>query len=529
MQSATRLTLLLCAAWAAALLYGEMGAYWASYLACSWPSPSSSSSSPPNNYVKVAVVADPQLMDSTSLGLPSSSVGLQAAEFYTDLNMRRSFQSAILPFKPDVVLFLGDHFDGGPYMSDEEWQESLFRFKHIFSLNEQITKPQIPIYYLSGNHDIGYSAFHSVHPEVLSRYEKEFGSRNYQFSAGKVDFVVVDAQTLDAGAKKSKERSSSWEFIKTLSPGNASNPKVLLTHIPLYRPDNSPCGPHRSSPIINQRVSYAALDQGITYQNYLTKETSDLLLSLLKPVLVLSGHDHDQCTVVHSTPFGPVTEHTLGTISWQQGNLYPSFMLLSAGPKVSQNSTDPEHEVVTNLCFLPKQTHIYVWYICQFVVTILLLVFWPTNGLSSLPCMNTLVSFMRSVGAELLSRTKEKDDEEDGEYDMIFDAEGSMHLVKKAAVKSPSASSDSRPTGRGSVVARATAGKHRLEPDSSSILVDVGSEMTSEDGGKLARGSKSRVRKVLQRLFRVIQSIVVIAALNVPLYMMLLFKDWIDR
>jgi hypothetical protein len=32
---------------------------------------------------------------------------------------------------------------------------------------------------------------------VLSRYEKEFGSRNYQFSAGKVDFVVVDAQTLD--------------------------------------------------------------------------------------------------------------------------------------------------------------------------------------------------------------------------------------------------------------------------------------------------------------------------------------------
>lgn len=61
-----------------------------------------------------------QLMDSTSLGLPSSSIALQAAEFYTDLNMRRSFQSAILPFKPDVVLFLGDHFDGGPYMSDEE-------------------------------------------------------------------------------------------------------------------------------------------------------------------------------------------------------------------------------------------------------------------------------------------------------------------------------------------------------------------------------------------------------------------------
>ncbi|CAL4931420.1 unnamed protein product [Urochloa decumbens] len=525
MQSATRLTLLLCAAWAATVLYGEMGAYWASYLVCSWPS-SSPSSSLPNNHVKIAVVADPQLMDSSSLGLPSSSVALQAAEFYTDLNMRRSFQSAILPFKPDVVLFLGDHFDGGPYLSDEEWQESLFRFKHIFSLNEQRSKPHVPIYYLSGNHDIGYSAFFSVHPEVLGRYEKEFGSRNYQFSAGKVDFVVIDAQTLD-GAKKSKERSSSWEFVKSLSPGNASHPKVLLTHIPLYRPDNTPCGPHRSSPIINQRVSYAALDQGITYQNYLTKETSDLLLSLLKPVLVLSGHDHDQCTVVHSTPFGPVTEHTLGTISWQQGNLYPSFMLLSAGPKLSQNSTDMKPEVMTNLCFLPKQTHIYIWYICQFALTILLLVFWPTNGLGSLPCLNTFIGFMRSVGAELFSRTKEKNDEDDGEYEMVFDAEGSMHLVKKAVTKAPSASSDSR-VGRGSVVARATAGKHQLEPDSS-VLVEMGSEMTSDDGAKLARTSKLKVRKVLQRLFRVIQSIVVIAALNVPLYMMLLFKDWIDH
>lgn len=33
--------------------------------------------------------------------------------------------------------------------------------------------------------------------QVISRYEKEFGARNYQFSVGKVKFIVVDAQTLD--------------------------------------------------------------------------------------------------------------------------------------------------------------------------------------------------------------------------------------------------------------------------------------------------------------------------------------------
>lgn len=46
------------------------------------------------------------------------------------------------------------------------WQESLFRFNHIFSIDEQRTKPHVPMYYLSGNHDIGYSAFHSINPKV---------------------------------------------------------------------------------------------------------------------------------------------------------------------------------------------------------------------------------------------------------------------------------------------------------------------------------------------------------------------------
>lgn len=33
--------------------------------------------------------------------------------------------------------------------------------------------------------------------QVIKRYEKAFGERNYQFTAGKVDFITIDAQTLD--------------------------------------------------------------------------------------------------------------------------------------------------------------------------------------------------------------------------------------------------------------------------------------------------------------------------------------------
>jgi hypothetical protein len=31
-------------------------------------------------------------------------------------------------------------------------------------------------------------------------------------------------------------------------------PRVLVTHIPLYRPDDTPCGANRASPVINQVI-----------------------------------------------------------------------------------------------------------------------------------------------------------------------------------------------------------------------------------------------------------------------------------
>ena len=38
-----------------------------------------------------------------------------------------------------------------------------------------------------------------------------------------------------------------WYFVDV-----QLNPRVLLTHIPLYRQDWTSCGPHRGSPVINQ-------------------------------------------------------------------------------------------------------------------------------------------------------------------------------------------------------------------------------------------------------------------------------------
>ena len=46
------------------------------------------------------------------------------------------------------------------------WEESLNRFKHVFYLKERGRDSDIKVYYLSGNHDIGYSVLHLRHPEV---------------------------------------------------------------------------------------------------------------------------------------------------------------------------------------------------------------------------------------------------------------------------------------------------------------------------------------------------------------------------
>lgn len=42
-------------------------------------------------------------------------------------------------------------------MLKTRWQESLSRFEHVFGLNSQGKVMDIPTFYITGNHDVGYS------------------------------------------------------------------------------------------------------------------------------------------------------------------------------------------------------------------------------------------------------------------------------------------------------------------------------------------------------------------------------------
>ncbi|VVB00308.1 unnamed protein product [Arabis nemorensis] len=520
-----KLTVGLCLIWASTILYGEMFAFWVpSLFTCSWPHHNLLKSD--EKFTKVAIVTDPQLMDKTSFRLSSKTLALEVAQFYTDINMRRSFVQSILPFKPDVVLFLGDYFDGGPFLPEDEWQESFSRFKHVFGLNSQGKVGDIPTFYIPGNHDVGYSRVASHKLDVIDRYEKEFGIRNRRFMIGNIEFISIDAQAIDGNPQKNLA-SEVWKFVQNVSTDATSHPRVLLTHIPLYRPDQTSCGPHRRASVIDQRFWRHFQDQEVIYQNYITPESSKKLLDMIKPILVLSGHDHDQCTVTHKSEIGSVTEHTLGTISWQQGNIYPSFMLLSVPNAISQNSSDLEKIVHTQLCFLPCQLYIYMWYLSLFVVTLLALLLWPNHGISfvnnAADCISNVMKLTFSSGVR-----KEKNEDENCEYEMVWDAEGSMHLVKKVVQNPVKRQSDKPLIERGNAVMRSAARKN--ESEQIQLVMDSNANNAGGGSDSLMRPtSKSRTKLVIQRVIRTIMMIIVIAALNVPIYMMLLFKDWIEQ
>ncbi|KAK9726819.1 hypothetical protein RND81_05G239200 [Saponaria officinalis] len=531
-EKSKKLSIIFSIIWAINLLYGEMFAFWVPvFWTCSWPHLHSSSSlmskgRSQNDYVKVAVVTDPQLMDRTSLPLAPKSLALEIVQFYTDLYMRRAFLSSIMPFEPDAILFLGDYFDGGPMLSNEDWQESLSRFKHIFDVGKKGRTKDVPVYYLSGNHDIGY-AWHANHkPEVIERYESQFGRRNYRFSIGEVDFVAIDSQTVD-GTADDIQTTRTWDFVKNLTTDVGARSRVLLTHMPLYRPDWTSCGPHRSSEIINQRILRSPYDQRIRYQNYVSDKSSSRLLDLVKPGLVLSGHDHDQCTVTHKTEYGSAKEHTVGTISWQQGNWYPSFMLLSVRNFTLTDKSSSDPEILVRLCFLPIQLFIYMWYIALFVITILALSFWPSQGIDiGHHCGRFMTNIKKLVLEGIFAKgSKEKNEDEECEYEMVWDAEGGMHLVKKPRSSSVASKETMNATERGNAVMR-PAKRQTLAPPETAAKVDSGVDLGSSTAVMLQRSSKSTM--IIRRCVRVLGMVSVIALMNVPLYVMLLFKDWVE-
>lgn len=326
---------------------------------------------------------------------------------------------------------------------DEFWLQEYQRFGNIFfnDWNVAGSKPgpwqrgRKFVASLPGNHDLGFGAM--VQESVRDRYQAYFGEGNRVDVVGNHTIVSVDAVSLSAGTSEQKDKHDLSSIYKPVhefldgvqstkrkmakkelnfwygvdmgpkfkhhvedldhadltrwsrdpGPGAADFPTLLLTHVPLYRPPGTPCGPQREhwppkktpnpdgSLDTSNSISVVA---GYQYQNVLSEEDSvKLVKSVGNVVNVFSGDDHDYCELVHSDAKENVREITVKTMSMSQGVPTPGFLMVSLYNPIDKDGKplpdSPGQTVQTHLCLLPNQLVKYMNYIAFTLFSLIIL------------------------------------------------------------------------------------------------------------------------------------------------------------
>jgi hypothetical protein len=130
--------------------------------------------------------------------------------------------------------------------------------------------------------------------------------------------------SLSATAKQSVFRPPQ-DFLESLRSQTPTEPRILLTHIPLYRTDGTSCGPLRES---NQGIR---VGKGYQYQNVLMPDLTKKVVDIIRPLAVFSGDDHDYCHVQHNFGGMKIPEYTVKTFSWAMVSYSLLLFLLTIG------------------------------------------------------------------------------------------------------------------------------------------------------------------------------------------------------
>uniref|UniRef100_A0A8C9G0C9 Metallophosphoesterase 1 n=1 Tax=Pavo cristatus TaxID=9049 RepID=A0A8C9G0C9_PAVCR len=98
----------------------------------------------------------------------------------------------------------------------------------------------------------------------------------------------------------------------------ASQP-ILLQHYPLYRKSDAECSGEDAAPPEEKTIPFKEK------YDVLSQEASQKLLWWFHPRLILSGHTHSACQVLHG---GGIPEISVPSFSWRNRN-NPSFIMVS--------------------------------------------------------------------------------------------------------------------------------------------------------------------------------------------------------
>jgi hypothetical protein len=141
-------------------------------------------------------------------------------------------------------------------------------------------------------------------PEKLDRWERIYGRVNfyndYDFGQGLIRIIVLNTLNMDSPATFTELQEETFSFLETIPKPESENfAVVLLTHIPLFKPAGF---------CVDEPHTDYWWDAGpIQEQTHLTQVSSDWILDNIfssleggaVPGLILTGHDHEGCDVVH--------------------------------------------------------------------------------------------------------------------------------------------------------------------------------------------------------------------------------------
>ncbi|KAJ3594596.1 hypothetical protein NHX12_003903 [Muraenolepis orangiensis] len=287
--------------------------------------------------------------------------------------MERGFQTALWLLRPEIVFILGDIFDEGKWSSPTNWEEDVRRFHRMF---RHSSDTQLVV--LVGNHDIGFH--YEMDWSKLQRFEKVFNSSSTRILTKKgINFLLVNSVALHGDGcpicrsveqelvKLSRDLSCSLQKSPPTSSGpdgptegcegaekHPPTPPILLQHYPLYRVSDASCTGEDAAPPEERHLLFREK------YDVLSKESSQKLLQWFKPRLILSGHTHSGCEVLHDNRYPEVS---VPSFSWRNRN-NPSFIL----------ATLSEESHSLSKCFLPEESTVIAVYTSAGAVLLLLAV-----------------------------------------------------------------------------------------------------------------------------------------------------------
>ncbi|ODV80549.1 Metallo-dependent phosphatase [Suhomyces tanzawaensis NRRL Y-17324] len=348
-RSIHHLVVILLIVWIGTFAYHERLAPGSAARHCLWPAVQA-----PTN---VLLVADPQLIDNHTYPGRFGPL-LTLSQHTVDAYLKRNYKALLTSLKPDYVVFLGDLLDNARDSSDAYFANEHRRFQGIFQTPYPYQQGSNLLLNTPGNHDIGFGD--GVNQAARTRFINTYGDVNTVTTIADVDFYSLDSLSYSADAVEINHEARA--FVGSVGP--KSRPRILLSHVPLYRDSAKSCGPLRESAYMD------VAGHGYQYKNNLDQELSRTLIQNIQPDVIFSGDDHDYCDIVHAPVDGLETrEITVKSISMAMGIKYPAVQLLSFN-----SNTTLTYD--TQICYLQTPYINVANYIFLAVATGLLVLLW---------------------------------------------------------------------------------------------------------------------------------------------------------